>query len=108
MKVYAEFKRCAKTLDCDSLGYDFIHNPACFIDGKAIFDSGLYISKDYKYAYRYFRFSKSIYRITNISSKPIVEKYDKLTAWKNIQKQIDELKTEQKKLLHKKKGINLI
>lgn len=105
MEVYVEFKPCYKTKYLTNFGFDKIpiinYSKARFIDGKSnMIDGTLYITKDLKYVYCYYMGEPSYYRVTNVSSKPILHKINKVKEWHRITKEINELKGQRKKLIY--------
>ena len=57
-----------------------------------------HITDDLKYVYRVYLGELIIYRVTNISSKPILDRSNKIAKWHKISEQIDRLKEERAKL----------
>ena len=101
MEVYVEYKPCYKTI-IDSkgrpkMGYAIIPPIIHFVDGKG--NCSMYLTKDYRFVYGFYYGMITKFRVTNISSKPIKYKDDKVARYKKIQKQIDELKEKQRKIL---------
>ena len=105
MGVYAEFKPCYLTKYLTKSGLDKIPLIYCsvahFVDGKSNLWTGgtLFITKDLKYVYCFYCGEPSYYRVTNVSSKPIPSKVDKVKEWHKITKEINKLKEKRKKLL---------
>lgn len=105
MELYVEYKPCFKTIRDKNgnieYGDSFIPlSIIYFKDGKSNCD--LFLSKDCKFIYGFYNGDITLFRITNITSKPIKHKYDRISKYKKIQKQIDELKRKQRELIIKK------
>lgn len=104
MELYVEYKSCFKTIRDKNgnpeYGNSFIPSIIYFKDGKS--NCNMFLSKDCKFIYGFYNTYPTLFRITNISSKPIKQKYDMLSNYKKIQKQIDELKRKQRELIIKK------
>lgn len=106
MELYIEYKPCKKTIrdrnGNPELGnLSFLPSVIYFKDGKS--NCSMFLSRDYKFIYGFYNYEPTLFRVINISSKPIKYKNDKLEYYKRIQKQIEELKCEQRKIL---KGIS--
>lgn len=105
MKVYAEFKPCYLTKYRTKYGFDtepiIYESKAHFVDGKCKLWHGgsLFISKDLKYVYCFYRGEPSYYRVTNVSTKPISDRVNKVEEWHKITKEINKLKEKRKKLM---------
>lgn len=104
MEIYAEFKSCYKTKYLTKSGLDKIpiinYSKARFIDGKSnMIDGTLFITKDLKYVYCYYYGEPSYYRVTNVSSKPIPNKVNKVEKWYEITKEINNLREQRMKLM---------
>lgn len=106
MKVYAEFKPCYKTTYRFGEGgrgtilRDMMNiSDACFIDGTA-YGGTLFITADLRYVYFLYNSEYSFYRVTNVSSKPIDWKRDRVKEWHRITAKINELKNQRCKLVH--------
>ena len=104
MEVYAEFKPCYLTIYLTEYGFGkfpiIYCSKAHFVDGKSDMINGtLFITKDLKYVYCFYNGNPSYYRITNVSSKPIPYKVNKVEEWYRITKEINELKEQRKKLI---------
>ena len=101
MEVYVEYKSCYKTIRDSKgrpkMGYAIIPPIIHFVDGKGNYS--MYLTKDCKFVYGFYYGMITKFRVTNISSKPIKYKDDKVARYKKIQKQIDELKEEQRRIL---------
>lgn len=101
MEVYVEYKPCYKTIrdskNYPEMGYYIIPSIIHFVDGKS--NCSMYLTNDCKFVYGFYYSMITKFRVTNISSKPIKYKDDKVAHYKKIQKQIDELKEEQRRIL---------
>lgn len=104
MEVYVEFKPCYKTKYLTKYGFDKI---PIIDDSYGRFKNGecnigyyiLYITNDLKYVYCFHDGMPSYYRVTNVSTKPISKKVNKVEEWYKITKEINELKEKRKKLM---------
>ena len=102
MEIYAEFKPCYKTKYLTKYGFDkepiIYESKAYFVDGecKLWHDGSLFISKDLKYVYCFYRGEPSYYRVTNVSTKPIPDRVNKVEKWHKITTEINELKEKRK------------
>ena len=104
MKLYVEFKPCYHTKYLSKFGFDKTpivnYLKTCFVDGESNTIKGtLYLTEDLLYVYCFCSGEPSYYRVTNISSKPIVHTINKVEEWYKITKQINELKKQRKKLI---------
>lgn len=104
MEVYAEFKPCYKTRYLTEYGFDkspiIYETKACFVNGECkLFNGSLYITNDLRYVYCFYNNVPSYYRVTNVSSKPILYKFNKIKEWYRITKEINELKEQRKRLI---------
>ena len=105
MEIYAEFKPCYKTKYFTKWGFDkepiIRESKAHFVDGecKLWYGYSLFITKDLKYVYCLYYGEPSFYRVTSVSSKPILHEVDKVKKWHEITKQINELKEQRKRLM---------
>lgn len=101
MEWYVEYKPCYETIrdrnGNPEYGYAIISPIIRFVDGKS--NCYMYITKDFKFVYGFYHGQMTMFRVTNISSKPIEWKYDRLAHYKSIQKQIDKLKQEQRRIV---------
>lgn len=105
MDLYVEYKPCYKTIrDINGnpeLGDTCLPPVIYFADYKS--NCSMFLSQNCKFVYGFYDAQPTLFRVTNISSKPIKYKYDRLAHYKRIQKQIDELKEEQIKIV---RGMN--
>ena len=105
MTVYAEFKPCHLTKYLTKYGFDkepiIYETHGKFVDGKYETWGGatLFITKNLKYVYCFYYGESSYYRVTNVSSKPISHKIDKVKKWHEITKEINKLKEHRKRLM---------
>ncbi len=105
MKIYAEFKPCYFTKYLTKYGFDktpiIYESKACFINGecKLHYGGSLFITKDLKYVYCIYDGESSYYRVTNVSSKPIPNKVNKVEKWYEITKEISKLREQRMKLM---------
>lgn len=104
MEVYAEFKPCYLTRYLTECGFGkspiIYCSEAHFVDGKSNMINGtLFITKDLKYVYCFYNGITSYYRVTNISSKPIPYKVNKIEEWYSITKEINKLKEQRRRLI---------
>ena len=110
MEIYAEFKPCYLTKYLTKYGFDkepiIYESKAHFVDGECkLWYGSLFISNDLKYVYCYYRGEPSYYRVTNVSSKPILYEVDKVKKWYEITKEINKLKEQRKKLMYKNEDL---
>ena len=102
MEIYAEFKPCYKTKYLTKYGFDkepiIYESKAYFVGGECKLWHGgsLFISKDLKYVYCFYRGEPSYYRVTNVSTKPIPDRVNKVEKWHKITTEINELKEKRK------------
>ena len=68
-----------------------------FIDGKS--NCSMSLTKDYRFVYGFYYNQITMFRVTNISPKPIEWRERKIEQYKKIQEKIDELKNQQRRLL---------
>ena len=110
MELYVEYKPCSKTIK-DLKGsaitnYYIIPPIIHFIDGES--NCSMFLTKDHRFVYGFYYNQITMFRVINISSKPIewrerkIEQYKK--AYMNLRKyyneeKIDELKSQQRRLL---------
>lgn len=105
MEVYAEFKPCYLTKYLTKSGFDkepiIYESKAHFVDGecKLWYGGSLFISKDLKYVYCFYRGEPSYYRVINVSAKPISDIVNKVEEWHKITKEINKLKEKRNKLM---------
>lgn len=97
-EIYVEFKPCYRTrykIDKDGdKKYILPFNTTWkthFTNGGNNSDN-FHITKDLKYVYVMYTGIPIFYRITNISSKPILNNGNKINRWKEITKKIEKLK----------------
>ena len=107
MKVYAEFKPCRGTRYLTGWIFDkepiIYESKACFVDGeyKRPYGGSLFITDDLRYVYCLYYGEPSYYRVTNISTKPISKRVNKVEEWHRITQEINELKEERRRLVLK-------
>ena len=59
----------------------------------------MFLTKDYRFVYGFYYGQITMFRVTNISSKPIEWRERKIEQYKKIQEKINELKNQQRRLL---------
>ena len=101
MELYVEYKPCYKTIkdlkDSAITNYYIIPSIIYFIDGES--KCSMFLTKDYRFVYGFYYGQITMFRVTNISSKPIEWRERKIEQYKKIQEKIDELKNQQRRLL---------
>lgn len=101
-ELFIEYKPCSKTIyeDGNPILPMLCTFKAHVIDGKCT-DPQLKITEDFKYIYGTYKLEPTFFRIINISSKPFVSNdfNEKLRKYRQMKKQVDELKKEMKELL---------
>ena len=104
-EFYVEFKPCYKTLYTTVSGIDktiILPNDcnfkAHFVNKKC--DSIYWnITNDLRFIYGYYQGRRTYFKVTNISSKPILNKCNKVEKWHKITQEINKLKKQRKNLL---------
>ena len=105
MELYVEYKHCCKTIK-DLKGsaitnYYIIPPIIHFIDGES--NCSMFLTKDYRFVYGFYYNQITMFKVTNISSKPIEWRERKIEQYKKIQEKINELKNQQRRLLTENK-----
>lgn len=107
-ELYVEFKSCSLTcvdkneIVNERIYYIYFMNDTSIaqIVNKKSIDEVFTITDDYKYIYAMYNGTPNLYRIINISRKPIVRHVDKIELWMKYEKRINELKQIRRKLLY--------